>query len=145
MEDYKCLKKTIFLWNYISEIFYTRNVRPAFKIVSGYTGTIVQNSMTRLSSSIERYYLTKKRGPVTMIFRYAFQSSSGNYHVTESFLCGAIQLFSRTNLRYQTRPLSSLPFVGRLFVFLVAKIEVSASAWPGTDTEQEVYVVNLES
>lgn len=88
------------------------------------------------------------RGENDEIFGHGFRKVLDNCHAPENLLFGAIRLFSLANLRYLPGPtIGDVPPLGfrPIFVFLVAEIEVSASARPDTVGEEEVYVVNFES
>lgn len=83
-----------------------------------------------------------------MIFAYAFRkiclitATSLRIFFAEWSNCFRVQI---SDIGSVHRCHSSISFSPTTSVFLVAKIEVSASAWPDADGKEEVYVVNLES
>lgn len=92
-----------------------------FEKISKHEAILYKNITTRLSILV---LFEKKARTGYMISRYIHVSKVFCY-AAENFVCGAIRLFSRTNLWYQPNPVSFLSPI--LLFFSLAKIEVSAS------------------
>lgn len=114
-------------------------------------GFQTHRNSTKTSRHIYRlrsgYYSRKKHEPVTWFSdTHTFRKFS--CHMVENFVCGAIRLFSRTNLWYQPSPPSTescfLP-VAHSFISLVAQNRSIGINTARLDDEEKVYVVNFES